>query len=106
MDIYLIISVILLASWWDRDRRMSGVDTTCFSSCCDKDLAIVFTTGRLPDVDLLIHLLLYQYCHKSPPLPKNSLFKSLTVGGGFFTGQHHHPNVPTAEARTFLMDYT
>jgi hypothetical protein len=22
-----------------------------FSSCCDKDLAIVFTTGRLPDVN-------------------------------------------------------
>jgi hypothetical protein len=22
-----------------------------FSSCCDKDSAIVFTTGRLPDVN-------------------------------------------------------
>jgi hypothetical protein len=32
---------------------LSGVGTTCFSSCCDKDSAIVFTTGRgrLPDVN-------------------------------------------------------
>jgi hypothetical protein len=29
---------------------LSGVGTTCFSSCCDKDSAIIFTTGRLPDV--------------------------------------------------------
>jgi hypothetical protein len=29
----------------------SGVGTTCFSSCCDKDSAIIFTTGRLPDVN-------------------------------------------------------
>jgi hypothetical protein len=28
---------------------LSGVGTTCFSSCCDKDSAIIFTTGRLPD---------------------------------------------------------
>jgi hypothetical protein len=30
---------------------LSGVGTTCFSSCCDKDSAIIFTTGRLPDVN-------------------------------------------------------
>jgi 4-diphosphocytidyl-2C-methyl-D-erythritol kinase len=30
---------------------LSGVGTTCFSSCCDKDTAIIFTTGRLPDVN-------------------------------------------------------
>jgi hypothetical protein len=30
---------------------LSGVGTTCFLSCCDKDLAIIFTTGRLPDVN-------------------------------------------------------
>jgi hypothetical protein len=30
---------------------LSGVGTTCFSSCCDKDLAKVFATGRLPDVN-------------------------------------------------------
>jgi hypothetical protein len=29
---------------------LNGVDTKCFSSCCDKDSAIIFTTGRLPDV--------------------------------------------------------
>jgi hypothetical protein len=29
---------------------LSGIGTTCFSSCCDKDSAIIFTTGRLPDV--------------------------------------------------------
>jgi hypothetical protein len=29
---------------------LSGVGTTCFSSCCDKDSAIIFTTGRLPEV--------------------------------------------------------
>jgi hypothetical protein len=28
---------------------LSGVGKTCFSSCCDKDSAIIFTTGRLPD---------------------------------------------------------
>jgi hypothetical protein len=28
---------------------LSGVGTTCFSSCCDKDSEIVFSTGRLPD---------------------------------------------------------
>jgi hypothetical protein len=27
---------------------LSGVGTTCFSSCCDKDSAIIFTAGRLP----------------------------------------------------------
>jgi hypothetical protein len=32
---------------------LSGVGTTCFSSCCDKDSAIIFTTGRLPDVNSL-----------------------------------------------------
>jgi hypothetical protein len=30
---------------------LSGVDTTCFSSCCDKDSAIIFTTGHLLDVN-------------------------------------------------------
>jgi hypothetical protein len=30
---------------------LSGVGATCFSSCCDKDSAIIFTTGRLPDVN-------------------------------------------------------
>jgi hypothetical protein len=30
---------------------LSGVGTTCFSSCCDKDSAFIFTTGRLPDVN-------------------------------------------------------
>jgi hypothetical protein len=30
---------------------LSGVGTTCFSSCCDKDSAIIFMTGRLPDVN-------------------------------------------------------
>jgi hypothetical protein len=30
---------------------LSGVGTTCCSSCCDKDSAIIFTTGRLPDVN-------------------------------------------------------
>jgi hypothetical protein len=30
---------------------LSGVGTTCFSSCCDKDLAIILTTSRLPDVN-------------------------------------------------------
>jgi hypothetical protein len=30
---------------------LSGVDTTCFSSCCDKDSAIIITTGRLPVVN-------------------------------------------------------
>jgi hypothetical protein len=30
---------------------LSGVGTTCFSSCCDKDLVFIFTTGRLPDVN-------------------------------------------------------
>jgi hypothetical protein len=30
---------------------LSGVGTTCFSSCCDKDSAIIFTTSRLPDVN-------------------------------------------------------
>jgi hypothetical protein len=29
---------------------LSEVGTTCFLSCCDKDLAIIFTTGRLHDV--------------------------------------------------------
>jgi hypothetical protein len=30
---------------------LSGVSATCFSSRCDKDSAIIFTTGRLPDVN-------------------------------------------------------
>jgi hypothetical protein len=30
---------------------LSGVDTTSFSLCCDKDSATIFTTGRLPDVN-------------------------------------------------------
>jgi hypothetical protein len=30
---------------------LSGVGITCFSSCCDKDSAIIFTTGRLPDIN-------------------------------------------------------
>jgi hypothetical protein len=32
---------------------LSGVGTTCFSLCCacDKDSAIIFTTGRLLDVN-------------------------------------------------------
>jgi hypothetical protein len=30
---------------------LSGVGTTCFPSCCDKDSAIIFTTGRLADVN-------------------------------------------------------
>jgi hypothetical protein len=32
---------------------LSGVDTTCFSSCRDKDSSIIFTTGRLPNVNPL-----------------------------------------------------
>jgi hypothetical protein len=30
---------------------LSGIGTTCFTSCCDKDSAIIFTTSRLPDVN-------------------------------------------------------
>jgi hypothetical protein len=30
---------------------LSGVGTTCFSSYCDKDSAIIYTTGRLPDIN-------------------------------------------------------
>jgi hypothetical protein len=30
---------------------LSGVGTTCFSSCYDKDSAIIFTTGRLSNVN-------------------------------------------------------
>jgi hypothetical protein len=30
---------------------LSGVGTTCFSSCYDKKSAIIFTTSRLPDVN-------------------------------------------------------
>jgi hypothetical protein len=30
---------------------LSGVGRTCFSSCCDKDSTIIFTTGRLLDVN-------------------------------------------------------
>jgi hypothetical protein len=30
---------------------LSGVGTTCFSSCCDNDSAFIFTTGRLLDVN-------------------------------------------------------
>jgi hypothetical protein len=30
---------------------LSGVGKTCFSSCCDKDSAIIFTTSHLPDVN-------------------------------------------------------
>jgi hypothetical protein len=30
---------------------LSGVGATCFSSCCDKDWAIIFTTGRLPEIN-------------------------------------------------------
>jgi hypothetical protein len=30
---------------------LSEVGTACFISCCDKDSAIIFTTGRLPDVN-------------------------------------------------------
>jgi hypothetical protein len=30
---------------------LSGVGTKCFSSCCDKDSAIIFTPGHLPDVN-------------------------------------------------------
>jgi hypothetical protein len=30
---------------------LSGVDTTCFKSRCDKDSAIIFTIGYLPDVN-------------------------------------------------------
>jgi hypothetical protein len=29
---------------------LSGVGTTYFSSCCDKDSTIIFTTDRLPDI--------------------------------------------------------
>jgi hypothetical protein len=32
---------------------LSGVGTTCFSSYCDKDSAIIFTTGRLLDINIL-----------------------------------------------------
>jgi hypothetical protein len=31
----------------------SGIGTTCFSSCCDKHSAIIFTTGRLSDINRL-----------------------------------------------------
>jgi hypothetical protein len=29
---------------------LSGIGTTCFSACCDKDSVIIFMTGRLTDV--------------------------------------------------------
>jgi hypothetical protein len=31
--------------------QLSVVGATCFSSCCDKYSAFIFTTGRLPDVN-------------------------------------------------------
>jgi hypothetical protein len=48
---------------------LCGVGTTCFSSCCDKESAIIFTTGRLPDVNLTlrdIKLLDIKPNHTSP----------------------------------------
>jgi hypothetical protein len=30
---------------------LKGVGTTCFSSCCDKDSAFLFTASRLPEVN-------------------------------------------------------
>jgi hypothetical protein len=30
---------------------LSGVGTTCFSSYCHKDSAIIFTTGCQPDIN-------------------------------------------------------
>jgi hypothetical protein len=30
---------------------MKAVGTSCFSSCCDKDSAIIFTTSRLSDAN-------------------------------------------------------
>jgi hypothetical protein len=42
-DMYVFLSPTLIP--------LSGVGATCFSSCCDKDSAIIFTTGRLPDVN-------------------------------------------------------
>jgi hypothetical protein len=41
----LIIILILIP--------LSGVGTTCFSQCCDKDLPTYFTTGRLPTSTIL-----------------------------------------------------
>jgi hypothetical protein len=41
----------LLYSFFPTLIPLSGVGATCFSSCCDKDSAINFTTGRLPDVN-------------------------------------------------------
>jgi hypothetical protein len=31
---------------------LSGVGIQCFLSCCVKDLATIFTTGRLPNINL------------------------------------------------------
>jgi hypothetical protein len=47
---------------------LSTVGTTCFSSCCDKDSAFIFTTGRLPDVNPL-----YKY-HSIYKYPMTFLF--------------------------------
>jgi hypothetical protein len=63
--IYFIRNIMLiLYIWWDTYIaylhnlfllptliRLNRDGTTCFSSCCDKDFAIIFTTGRLPDVN-------------------------------------------------------
>jgi hypothetical protein len=42
---------------------LSGVGTTCFSSYCDKDSEIIFTTDRLPDVNPVVcsYVCLYLY---------------------------------------------
>jgi hypothetical protein len=61
---YIIISMQVLCSLliFPTLIPLSGVGTTCFlkccdnphkSSCCDKDSAIIVTTGRLSDVFVL-----------------------------------------------------
>jgi hypothetical protein len=46
IDQILIFFYYLLSSSYPFPS-LSKVGTTCFSSCCDKDSAIIFATGRL-----------------------------------------------------------
>jgi hypothetical protein len=50
--ITVLVTHVTITSWRLTLMPLSGVGTTCFSSCCDKDSETIFTTDRLPDVNL------------------------------------------------------
>jgi hypothetical protein len=76
-----------------------GVGTTCFSSCCEKDSANIFTMGRLPPTPVSRRVDVSQHAERTDRWAIELLYSvdsSITLYLCEQLGQPFKPHIPLA----------